>query len=147
MLKLKIAAVIIASTLLAGMANAEEFEVKMLNKGAKGLMVFEPDFIKAASGDTIKFVPVSKGHNVESAKGMLPEGVEAFKSKISDEFVLTVEKDGLYGIKCTPHYGLGMVALIAVGVPANDAEARAAKHPKKAQERFAEAFSAYDASK
>ena len=40
----------------AGVASAAEFEVKMLNKGAKGAMVFEPDFLKVAPGDTVKFV-------------------------------------------------------------------------------------------
>ncbi|MGB6120129.1 MAG: pseudoazurin, partial [Mesorhizobium sp.] len=46
-----------AAVLAAGTAGAAEFEVMMLNKGEKGAMVFEPDFIKAAPGDTIRFVP------------------------------------------------------------------------------------------
>lgn len=139
MRKILILATIIAGGLAAS-ASAEEFTVEMLNKGEKGGMVFQPDFVKAAPGDTIKFVSVDKGHNVESIKGMLPEGVEPFKSKISEEFVLTLEKEGLYGVKCTPHYGMGMVMLVAVGNPANQAEAGTVKHPGKAKERFAEIF-------
>lgn len=119
----------------------------MLNKGEKGGMVFQPDFIKAAPGDTIKFVPTDKGHNVESIKGMLPENVEKFNSKFNQEFVLTVSKDGLYGVKCTPHYGMGMVALIAVGDPTNEEDALAVKQPGKAKERFAAIFDEYNASK
>ena len=46
----------------------------MLNKGEKGSMVFVPDLIAAAPGDTIRFVPTDKGHNMETIKGMLPEG-------------------------------------------------------------------------
>ena len=76
-------ATLATSTLISSFANAAEFEVKMLNKGEKGGMVFQPDFIKAAPGDTIKFVPTDKGHNVESIKGMIPEGVDKFKSKFS----------------------------------------------------------------
>ena len=102
----------IATVALAGLvcsfANAAEYEVKMLNKGEKGGMVFEPDFVKAAPGDTIIFLPSDKGHNAESIKGMIPEGAEKFKSNFNKEFVFAVEKGGLYGIKFTPHYGLGM---------------------------------------
>ena len=27
-----------------------------------------------------------------------------------EDVVLTVEKDGVYGVKCLPHYGMGMMA-------------------------------------
>ena len=59
---------------MAGGANAAEVEVKMLNKGAEGMMVFEPALIKVAPGDTVKFVATDKGHNAETIKGMLPDG-------------------------------------------------------------------------
>ena len=129
-----------AATLLPAIAGAAEIEVKMLNKGEKGAMVFEPDLIRAAPGDTIKFVPTDKGHNVEAIKGMLPEGVESFKSKMNQEFVLTIEKDGVYGVKCPPHYGMGMVALIVAGEAANLEEARAAKQSGKAKKAFEDLF-------
>jgi pseudoazurin len=147
MRKALLIATLAAAGMLGGFAQAAEIEVHMLNKGAKGGMVFEPDFIQAAPGDTVKFLPTDKGHNAESIKGMLPDGVEKFKSKINQEFVLTVEKDGLYGVKCTPHYGLGMVALIAVGEPVNEEAAKAVKQTGKAKARFADIFAAYDASK
>lgn len=138
-------ATMLTTTLIAGFANAAEFEIKMLNKGEKGGMVFQPDFVKAMPGDTIKFLPTDKGHNVESIKGMLPDGVKKFKSKFNKEYVLTVAANGLYGLKCSPHYGMGMVALISVGTPDNEADARAVKQRGKAKKRFAEIFEAYDA--
>jgi len=147
MRKALLIATLAAAGMIGGFAQAAEIEVQMLNKGEKGGMVFEPDFIQAAPGDTVKFLPTDKGHNAESIKGMLPDGVDKFKSKINQEFVLTVEKDGLYGVKCTPHYGLGMVALIAVGEPVNEDAARAVKQTGKAKARFADIFAAYDASK
>ncbi|WP_127600150.1 pseudoazurin [Nitratireductor alexandrii] len=125
---------------MAGAAGAAEFEVKMLNKGEKGAMVFEPDFVRAAPGDTVRFVPTDKGHNAESVKGMLPEGAEAFKGKFNEEIVITLDKEGVYGIKCAPHYAMGMVALIEVGEPGNLDEAEAVKHPGKAKTVFAELF-------
>lgn len=136
--KLTIAA--LAGMLLAGPALAEAFEVKMLNKGAEGAMVFEPAFVRAAVGDTITFVSADKGHNVEGIGGMLPEGVEPFKSALGDDFTLTLAAEGLYGVKCTPHYTMGMVALIQVGAPVNLEAAAAVTHKGKAKTRFAPLF-------
>lgn len=131
----------------AGMAGAAEIEVKMLNKGEKGSMVFEPDLIVAAPGDTVRFVPTDKGHNVETIKGMLPQGAEPFKSKIGDEFTIKFDAQGVYGVKCAPHYGMGMVALIRVGDTANIEEAMAVKQTGKAKKVFEGLFSQVVASK
>jgi pseudoazurin len=131
---------VLVALLAAGTAAAETFEVKMLNKGAEGAMVFEPAFVKAAVGDTINFVSVDKGHNAESIGGMLPDGVEPFKSAMSKDFALTVTAEGLYGIKCTPHYTMGMVALIQVGAPVNLDAAAAVTHKGKAKTRFEPLF-------
>ncbi len=129
-----------ALMLLANSALAETFEVKMLNKGADGAMVFEPAFVKAAVGDTINFISPDKGHNVEAIEGMLPEGVEAFKSKMSEDFTLTLSAEGLYGVKCTPHYAMGMVGLIQVGAPVNLDAAVAVVQKGKAKSRFEPLF-------
>lgn len=132
---------ITALVMAAGMAPAAEHEVLMKNKGEAGAMVFEPAFVRAEPGDTIRFVPTDKSHNVEGIKGMLPEGAEPFKSKMNEEFVLTVTAPGLYGVKCTPHYSMGMVALIQAGdAPANVDAAKAVKLPGKANERMQAAF-------
>jgi plastocyanin len=71
---------------VAGGAFAAEIEVKMLNKGAEGAMVFEPALVKVAPGDTVKFVATDKGHNAETIKGMLPADATPFLGK-SDEDV------------------------------------------------------------
>lgn len=131
----------------AGVAGAAEFEVLMLNKGAKGAMVFEPDFIRAAPGDTIRFVPTDKGHNAETIKGMIPEGAEAFKSKFNETFEVKLDKEGVYGVKCTPHYAMGMVALIQVGAPVNLDQAKAVKQSGKAKGVFADLFGQAEAAK
>lgn len=130
----------IIATLMAGAVYAETIEVKMLNKGEAGTMVFEPAYVKAAAGDTIHFISTDKGHNVETIKGMLPEGAEPFKSKIGDDFSVTLDVAGVYGIKCTPHYALGMVALIQVGEAVNYDEAFDVKQKGKAKKRFPALF-------
>jgi len=123
--------------LMGGAAFAETFEVQMLNKGTDGeRMVFEPGFVRAAPGDTIKFIATDKGHNAETAKGMVPDGAEGFKGRINEEIEVTLETEGVYGVLCKPHYAMGMVMTIAVGdvEPADDfLEGRV---PRKAKERF-----------
>ncbi|MDP3196109.1 pseudoazurin [Tabrizicola sp.] len=130
----------ITALVLTAAAQAENFDVKMLNKGADGAMVFEPAFVKAAVGDTVTFISTDKGHNVEGIDGMLPEGVDAFKSGMGDDYVLTLTAEGLYGLKCTPHYSMGMVALIQVGAPVNLDAASAVTQKGKAKTRFEPLF-------
>lgn len=126
---------------LAAPALAADYQIQMLNKGDAGTMVFEPNFLAIQPGDTVTFVPTDKSHNVETIKDMLPEGAEAFKSKVNEEFTVTFDIPGLYGIKCTPHFAMGMVGAIAVGeaLPNLDA-AKAVKVPNKAQERLDAAY-------
>ena len=130
----------LAGLLLASAAQAADHQVQMLNKGEKGAMVFQPDYVAAAPGDTVTFVPTDKSHNVESIKDMLPEGAAPFKGKMNEQITVTVDKEGVYGVKCLPHYGMGMVALIAVGQPANVEAAKAVKTPGKAKGAFAALF-------
>ncbi len=128
------------AALVLGSAQAADHEVQMLNKGEKGAMVFQPDFIQAAVGDTITFVPTDKGHDAESIKGMIPDGAKPFKGKMNEKITVTLDAEGVYGVKCTPHYGMGMVALITVGKPVNLEAAQEIKHPGKAKKVFSDLF-------
>jgi pseudoazurin len=121
-------------------AQAADHQVKMLNKGAAGAMVFEPAFLELAPGDSVTFLPTDKGHDAVSVKGMLPEGAEPFAGKMNQEITVVFDVPGVYGVKCVPHYGMGMVALFVVGEPGNFAEAAAVKHPGKAKVAFAAMF-------
>ena len=131
----------------AGGANAAEVEVKMLNKGAEGMMVFEPALVKLAPGDSVKFVATDKGHNAETIKGMLPDGAAPFAGKNSEDVVVKFDQEGVYGVKCTPHYGMGMVAMIVAGNPANEDQAKAVPQVGKAKQVFATLFDKLDANK
>jgi pseudoazurin len=143
--KLTLASIALAA-LTSLPALAADFEVKMLNKGSDGsTMVFEPALTKIQPGDTVHFIAASKGHNAETVPGMFPEGFEAFKSPIGKDFTVTFDKDGVYGIRCTPHYGMGMVAMIVVGEPTNLDEAKSVKQPGKAAERFDKLYAELEA--
>ena len=137
----KTIATIIGSAILAmsfGLtASAADFEVKMLNKGAEGAMVFEPAALKIAPGDTVTFVPTDKGHNAETIKGMLPDSATPFKGKMNETIKITFDVPGAYAVKCTPHLGMGMVAAVVVGdAPANLDAVKTGKLPKKARQRL-----------
>jgi len=142
----KIRTIMLAAS-FAGMAFslpafAADHEVKMVNKGANGeMMAFEPAYLKIAPGDTVTFVAADKGHNSEAIKGMVPEGAKEWKGKINEEIKVTFDTEGVYGYRCLPHFGMGMVGLIQVGDnPANLEQAKAVKLPNKAAERMTALF-------
>ena len=125
---------------LGGTALAAEVEVKMLNKGAAGMMVFEPALVTIAPGDSVKFVATDKSHNAETIKGMVPDDAKPFAGKMNEDVTVTFDQAGIYGVKCMPHYGMGMVSLVVVGKPGNEEAARAVTHAGKAKAVFAGLF-------
>jgi pseudoazurin len=124
-------------TTVAGGAFAAEVEVRMLNKGTEGVMVFEPALVKIALGDTVKFIAADKGHNAETIKGMLPADATPFAGKGGADVAVSFDKPGVYGVKCLPHYGMGMVV---VSVPTNLDEAKAVPQVGKAKQVMAGLF-------
>jgi len=130
-----------ATLAFAPAALAEDHEIQMLTTGSDGgRMVFEPAYLEVAPGDTVTFVATDPTHNAQTARGMLPEGAEGFRGAMNQDVSFTPDVEGVYGVVCQPHYGMGMVAVIKVGDgPApNLEEARAARHPGRARDRFAE---------
>ncbi|TGY89280.1 pseudoazurin [Marinicauda algicola] len=128
-----------AMALSAGAASAEEHRIEMLTRGSDGTaMVFEPAYLEVAPGDTVTFVATDPTHNAQSIPGMLPEGADGFTGRMNQDVSVTLTQEGVYGVKCLPHYGMGMVAVIKVGEgePANLAEAAAVRHPGRARQVF-----------
>ena len=106
--------------LLSTPALAADTTIEMLNKrddGAK--MVYSEDIARIDVGDTVTWVPTSKGHNVEFIAG--PDGWDApKKSKNNKEVSITFDMPGVYLYQCTPHKSMGMIALVVVGEGTND---------------------------
>lgn len=119
---------------LSTTAFAANHEVKMLDSGKDGGMVFEPGFLKAEVGDTVTFKPTHKGHWVQSRA--VPEGIDKFLSKEDEEFTLTLTKEGVYVYICPPHRMMNMSGIIQVGNPVNKdaAQAEVDKLEKRATE-------------
>jgi len=124
--------------LVAGAAQAETFHVKMLNGNERGAMLYEPDYLMIEPGDTVKFVATQRGHNAASIDGILPAGAKPFKGQINQEIEVTFTVPGLYGIKCSPHFDMGMVMLIQVGKGVVDPGQVPANLPKGPTQRFSE---------
>lgn len=122
----------------AAAAHAEIHDVKMLNRSTEGPMIYEPQHLTIAPGDTVRFLPTHSGHNAATIEGMIPADAEPFKSRINEEFEVTLTAPGRYGIKCSPHFAMGMVMLIDVGDIASPEEPAglAADLPERARQRF-----------
>ena len=130
-------AIAVSLGLASGEGVAAEHVVKLMNDNGKGeYMVFEPSFVVAAPGDTIKFVAVDQFHNAETLPEIWPEGAAPFKGELSKDVTLTVEKEGVYGIKCEPHFPMGMMAMVLVGKPVNASQVTSFKPPAPAAKRF-----------
>ena len=101
--------------LFAALAPAHATTIEMLNKDDQGnKMVYSEEVAKIEVGETITWVPTSKGHNVEMIAG--PDGAELpKKSKNGKEVSMTFEVPGIYYYWCTPHKGMGMIGLVVVG--------------------------------
>ena len=98
--------------------------IEMLNKDDQGnKMVYSEEVAKIEVGETITWVPTSKGHNVQFIAG--PEGWELpKKSKNNKEVAITFDVPGVYVYVCTPHATMGMIGVVTVAeggeVPLND---------------------------
>ena len=112
----------IALSLACAGAMAADHQVRMLNNGKDGTMVFEPGFLRVAKGDTVKFVKVDPSHN--SAAVLVPAGAKPWKGKPDEEISVKLDQEGVYLYVCDPHKIMGMAGVIQVGKPANLAEAK-----------------------
>lgn len=123
--------------LLPSIGHAETHVVNMLTRGDTGAMVYEPAYLEIAPGDTVRFLPTQRGHNAASIPEMLPEGADRFIGQIDEEISVAFEVEGRYGIKCSPHYAMGMVMIVDVG-DVYDAAPLPDAVPDRARERMSE---------
>ena len=111
--KLVSVSTVLSFLLISNVANAENFNIEMLNKLGKERMVYSEKVISIKVNDEITWKSVDKGHNVEFI-GM-PKGASKYKSKISKDAKYKFSKPGIYLYQCTPHKAMGMIGLVVVG--------------------------------
>ena len=109
----------LALTLSCSFLVAQQHEVKMLNNGAEGLMVFEPAVLSINPGDSVVFKATDMSHNSASIAGMIPDGAESWTGAMSQDVTVNFTKEGVYVYQCTPHSMMAMVGVIKVGAATN----------------------------
>ena len=104
---------LVVAMLMSAPALAADMTIEMLNKDADGnKMVYSEEIARVDVGDTITWVPTTKGHNVEMIAS--PNDMK-LKSKNGKEVQVTFDTPGIYYYLCTPHKGMGMIGLVVVG--------------------------------
>ena len=99
--------------LLSTPSFAADMSIEMLNEDSNGnKMVYSQEIVNIDVGDTVTWLPTSKGHNVEVIAS--PNGMR-LKSKNGKEVKITFDSPGIYYYWCTPHKGMGMIGLVVVG--------------------------------
>jgi pseudoazurin len=109
------------ATLLAmtGVAAAAEplVTVRELNHGpASGeTFAYDPALVRVPVGGSVRFEPTDKGHNVAPISSLWLAGAPPLNVPFNTEATVTFDRPGVCPVQCTPHTGLGVVALIVVG--------------------------------
>jgi pseudoazurin len=121
---LKLSIVISIGFLAASAARAATYEVKTLNNGKDGIMVFEPSFLNAKKGDTVKFVPTDPAHDVASV--VVPKGATPWTAEVGKPVTIHLTKEGVYFYECKSHITMAMVGMIQAGKASNYDEVKKA---------------------
>ena len=124
-------AVLVTPTLYAA-----DMEIEMLNRRDDGTkMIYSIDVARVDVGDTITWVPTTKGHNVHFLAG--PEGWDLpKKSKQNKEVAIAFDTPGVYLYQCTPHASMGMIGVVVVGDDTSNADAIAKAKVRVKSKKF-----------
>ncbi|MDQ3562833.1 MAG: plastocyanin/azurin family copper-binding protein [Pseudomonadota bacterium] len=105
---LAVSGLVLSANVLAG----DTVEIKALQTK------FEPAVVFVKPGDTVRFSAMV-GHDSVTLDGMIPEGAKGWKSAMGEDLAVTLDKEGVYVYKCSPHTALGMNGAVVVGEPTN----------------------------
>lgn len=79
---------------------------------------FSPAHVFIQPGDTVTWANMA-GHDSQAEEGLVPEGAETWHIGMGENGSVTLDVEGVYLYKCTPHFALGMAGAIVVGKPTN----------------------------
>ena len=114
---------VFAFVFMSNLAYAKTVDIEMMNKDGSGRkMVYSQELVHIETGDIVKWIPTSKGHNVEIVAA--PEGFDIpKKSKNGKEVSIEFTVPGIYYYWCTPHKSMGMIGLVIVGEDVSNKDA------------------------
>lgn len=116
-MKTKIAILLSGLIVLTNVGHTKTIDVRMQNNGPDGIMVFEPGFVEASKGDTVKFIPTDSGHDTVAIS--VPKGASKWKGKVGETIQVKMTHEGVYLYECKTHEAMAMVGVIQVGKPTN----------------------------
>jgi len=106
---------VVLTILFTNTVLAADTTVEMLNRLDGENMVFSKKIVRINVGDTVYWKSKDSSHNVEFIKNAIPEGVDKFKSKISEDTEYKFTIPGIYAYWCSPHKSMGMIGFVVVG--------------------------------
>lgn len=113
-----VAGALASAALLVPGAHAGSVQVEMLDRGPEGNpKVFRPAVVQVEPGDTVEFVAVDFGHDLESIEALRPEGAEPFRAPKNAGAEVTFETEGVHVYHCKSHKTMGMLGVVVVGDP------------------------------
>ena len=102
-------AAMLVTAMISKSTNAETIQIAFTQ-----FDTFSIEVAKIDVGDTVEWLPETKGHNVEFLAG--PDMADLPpKSDMNAFHSVLFERKGVYLYGCTPHLDMGMLGLIVVG--------------------------------
>ena len=102
-------AAMLVTVMISKSTNAETIQIAFTQ-----FDTFSIEVAKIDVGDTVEWLPETKGHNVEFLAG--PDMADLPpKSDMNAFHSVLFERKGVYLYGCTPHLDMGMLGLIVVG--------------------------------
>jgi len=115
-------------------ALAADVTVEMLNNKDGQMYVYSTNIVNVEVGDTVTWKSTNPGHNAVFIPKAFPDGAAPLNGMLNKDVSYKFEKPGIYMIKCTPHYGMGMIQAIVVGKDKSNLEqVKAVSYPGKAK--------------
>lgn len=93
---------------------AANISVEMLNSKNGEAIVYSDKLLRIKSNDIVTWKSANLGHNAEFIAQGYPASAADMHGKIGKDVSYAFEVPGIYVVKCTPHFGLGMIQVIVV---------------------------------
>ena len=79
---------------------------------------FAPLVLYIEPGDTVRWTNMI-AYNTVAQDALLPDGAVGWRSRIDEDFEITLDIEGVYPYLCEPYIHVGMFGVIVVGEPIN----------------------------
>lgn len=79
---------------------------------------YDPAVVFIQPGETVVWTNMA-GHDSVTIDGLVPDGASSWNIPMGQNGSATLDVEGVYVYKCTPHYAMGMAGVVVVGEPKN----------------------------